>query len=546
MVPLCLLALAAAFGQQKEVPAPTIKRHAELVLVPAVVTQDGKPVRGLTAKDFNLLHDGQPELVEVFEEIDATPASVEPVPLPPRTVQNFVLADSRQDILILFLDYLNATWSSRARIQSFLADVTRQFSETHTSVSVFLLTRDRLIQLHSFTSDLGNLTKAIERWQSGLPASGERYANWASPFDRMGNVQTDAAIRAFDVPYGIPSLTAAEAAEMTADAMQQVGEAYRGFPGRKKLIWMSTGFPLPSGGALVQMSSSGITMAAKIAEQQKRAWEALSRANITVYPIDSNGVVNPDWEEKFSPQQSGIPIFVQPVTLEFPSNTPSLLALAEKTGGLVCTDFPSKCLGQALHDGTHYYMLGFYLRGNNKPGWHELKVNVKQAGADVRSRTGFAISEPHDKIPKKGKEEVDTALASPLDYTSIPLRLSWAVLPTQGKEVQFELALLSPPGGIALNPEDSRINLDYLAFVRPVGKTEGKTFPVTLTTWVSPDQQKTLATAGFRFRKTLALAPGRYEVRVLVRDNVARKMGTVSTIIDLTASPAPVSGTIRP
>jgi len=346
MVPLCFLALTVAFSQQKEAPAPTIKRHAELVLVPVIVTHEGKPVRGLTAKDFNLRHDGQPELVDVFEEIEATPAMVEPVPLPPRTVQNFVLADSHQDILILFLDYLNSTWSARARIQSFLADVVRQFSETHTPVSVFLLTRERLIQLHSFTSDLGNLTKAIERWQSGLPAAGERYGDWASPFDRMGSVQTGAAIRSFDVPYGIPSLTIEEAAKMTADAMQQVGEAYRGFPGRKKLIWMSTGFPLPAGGAFAQLSSAGINLAAKIAEQQKRAWEALGRANITVYPIDTNGVVNPDWEDKFSPQQSGVPLFVRPVKLEFPSNTPSLLALAEKTGGLVCTDFPNKCLGR--------------------------------------------------------------------------------------------------------------------------------------------------------------------------------------------------------
>jgi len=191
-------------------------------------------------------------------------------------------------------------------------------------------------------------------------------------------------------------------------------------------------------------------------------------------------------------------------------------------------------------------MLGFYLRGNNRPGWHELKVKVNQAGADVRSRTGFSISEAHDKIPKKGKEEVDAALASPLDYTSVPLHLGWSLLPPGSKEIQVELTLISPPGGIVINPENSRINLNYLAFVRPIGKTEGRTFPVTLTTWVSPDQQKIFATAGFRFRKTLALAPGRYEVRVLVRDNVARKMGTVSTIIDLTASPTPASGTIRP
>ncbi len=537
-VAICLLAFAPAIGQQKEPPTTTIKRRTELVLVPAVVTHDGKPVRGLTAKDFNLLHNGRPEKVEVFEAIDATPARVEPVSLPLRTVQNYATADSRQDVVILLFDYLNSSWSTRARIYSFVGAMARQFAGTHTPVSVFLLSQLGLFQLHSFTSDLGNLTKEIERWHSGLPAAAETIAIWSSPAAPTINAQTAAALHQLDVPYESMKLTPEEMAEMTLDAIQQISEAYRGIAGRKKLIWMSTGFPGPTLDSYSQVNSARLVSDFKVADKLERAWKSLSDTNIMVFPIDSNGVVNPSWEGRFSPQNSGAEELMRPVSVEAPSNTPSLIAVAEKTGGRNCTDIPTKCVEQALADGTHYYILGFYLHGENRPGWHKLKINVKQSDSVVRSRNGFVVAEAASKIATTAKEEVDTALASPLDYTSVPLQLSWSILSALGKQTQVEFVLVSPPGGIAVSPDDSRINLYYLAFVRPVGKTEGRTFPVTLTTWISPDQQKILAASGFRFRKQVALAPGRYEVRVLLRDNLARKMGTVSTIIDLSAPPS--------
>ena len=138
--------------------------------------------------------------------------------------------------------------------------------------------------------------------------------------------------------------------------------------------------------------------------------------------------------------------------------------------------------------------------------------------------------------PSSDKDEVLTALFSPLDYTSIPLRLSWSALPAPDKEIQVELALVSPPGGVTVDPGDSRVNLDYMAFIVPVGKTEGRTFPVTLTNQLDPKALSNFLTSGFRFRKQFALAPGRYAVRVFLRDNLARKTGTVSTLIDISAA----------
>jgi len=541
---LCLFAFAPAIGQQKEAPPPTIKRKAELVLIPAVVTLDGKPVMGLQVGDFVLLHNGKPEKVELFEVFDSTPAKVAPVALPPRTVQNFAPADNRQEVIILFLDYLNGTWSTRERIRSYVADFSRQFVAAKTPISVFLLTRDQLIQLHSFASDLGNLTQAIERWQSGKPSTTESYKNWASPFDPTSGAQRDAALNMLDVllldPLDPPVFLMdrlREQAQMTSEAIQQIAEAYRGIPGRKKLIWMSTGFPGAAADAFADINFDRVQFDSKVAEKLAAAWKSLSNSNIVVYPIDANGVVNPSWDSKFSAENAGSAQFMRPASKESPTNTPSLLAIAERTGGNVCTTLPTDCIKTILDDGTHYYLLGFYLHGDNKPGWHKLKVNVNRPKAFVRSRDGFVIDPPQKPKPAVDREEVLTALGAPLDYTSVPLRLTWSILSAQGKDTLVELALFSPPGGIAVSTENPEINVDYLAFIRLVGKTEGRTIPATLVNKLSPAQQEDFAFGGFRFRRQIPLAPGRYEVRVFLRDNVAQKIGTVSTIVDLSIAP---------
>ena len=80
------MALPAA-GQQSQ---PPFKSQAELVLVPAVITEHDQPVHGLTARDFTLRDNGKPVSIAVFEEVNAIPARFDNLALPPNVTQNFV------------------------------------------------------------------------------------------------------------------------------------------------------------------------------------------------------------------------------------------------------------------------------------------------------------------------------------------------------------------------------------------------------------------------------------------------------------------------
>ena len=65
------------------------------------------------------------------------------------------------------------------------------------------------------------------------------------------------------------------------------------------------------------------------------------------------------------------------------------------------------------------------------------------------------------------------------------------------------------------------------------GKKTGDSLPQSIVTKPDAKQQEMLARNGFSYRRRLALPPGRYGIRFLVRDNVTGKIGTVSTLVNV-------------
>jgi hypothetical protein len=237
-------------------------------------------------------------------------------------------------------------------------------------------------------------------------------------------------------------------------------------------------------------------------------------------------------------------------------HTLSMQEVAQKTGGENCTDLPVRCLKRVQADANEYYVLGFYLAKDAKPGWHSVKVEAKQPGLSLRARDGFSVEPKRiagrpapkpasvQKVsaaintggtpkaePAYVRDEVLTALAAPVDYTGIPLKLRWNVSGTGADPRKVELLLSSPAGGITVDPQDPTMNIDLLAFVRESGNVAGNSFPESLVKKLAPQEQRRLASAGFAFRKVLTLPAGRYGLRILLRDNTTHKIGTVSAYL---------------
>ncbi len=74
----------------------------------------------------------------------------------------------------------------------------------------------------------------------------------------------------------------------TLEALREIGEAFTGIPGRKSIVWATGGFPFEIDDAnAFGARDRGLLPA------YERAWSALNRANIALYPLDVEELVNP-------------------------------------------------------------------------------------------------------------------------------------------------------------------------------------------------------------------------------------------------------------
>ena len=111
---LSILALATAAsvapnGQQPPTPEPqppVFRTEANYVRVDAFPTKDGRPVHGLTAKDFEILEDGVPQNIASFEHVVIEVGTPPEARVEPNSVREGerMAANPRNRVFVVFLD----------------------------------------------------------------------------------------------------------------------------------------------------------------------------------------------------------------------------------------------------------------------------------------------------------------------------------------------------------------------------------------------------------------------------------------------------------
>ncbi|MGH9331313.1 MAG: VWA domain-containing protein, partial [Vicinamibacterales bacterium] len=97
----CTVATLAA--QQ---PRPTFRTEANFVRVDVYPTRDGVPVADLTAADFEVVEDGDPQKIETFEHVVVRPAGPQETRAEPDSQRqgNQMAEDPRARVFVIFLD----------------------------------------------------------------------------------------------------------------------------------------------------------------------------------------------------------------------------------------------------------------------------------------------------------------------------------------------------------------------------------------------------------------------------------------------------------
>jgi hypothetical protein len=259
----------------------------------------------------------------------------------------------------------------------------------------------------------------------------------------------------------------------------------------------------------------------------------LNTANIAVYPVDARGLINTDFQV-IDPSMKNSPTVAQRevAILRNRDIKATFESLAASTGGKPCYERSdlSGCFKEALEDERDYYMLGYYInRQKLQPGWHKISVKIAEKGASVRSRNGFLVT----KFTEEQAKELDLGLesGSRLVNPGLPFRGRWTGATPKGDKKAESLELKIPGSAGLVGPEQKTLNLEIAALARKPDGSVAAQFAQHIERNLTPEAVAAIQREGITYRNVLQLPPGKYLVRIVVRDNNTARMGSLSTLL---------------
>jgi hypothetical protein len=187
----------------------------------------------------------------------------------------------------------------------------------------------------------------------------------------------------------------------------------------------------------------------------------------------------------------------------------------------------------AVHDSTQYYLLGYYLdSADTKSGWRKLSVKVKREHVSVRARSGFFVTSTANAPQTSESDDITAALRSPWDYTSLALSGRWETTEVgheQGKKRVHYVVLLAPDAGIVDTSEKNHIALDLVVSARTVdGQQVAPLVQKKIDLHATPQLEEEIRQKGLALKGVVEVSPGEYNVRMVVRDSLSGRVGSVS------------------
>ncbi len=494
-------ARAQSRSQQPTEQMPTFTSRTELVLVPVIVRNHGQSVSGLKKEQFTIQDEGKPRDVASFEEVATSTA---PLPAPKRTAVEFsnYVSDPQaaRRLTIILLDLLHTPYLKQQRARKYLLKYLSTHVSANEPTALLVLNRYGLRQVHSFSTTTKVLLDAV----NGVQSETQTLAADPEVMAEMG------ALR--QAVFGVGSfeeMRQQSMSESALDTFTAIAQSYAGIPGRKALIWISGGFPFPN-----PMSTYGMD---RIHSMQS-TWKALNGANVAVYPVDVNGLL-----------ASAFPIpFLGAATHD------TFRDIADATGGRACINNNdiAQCIERSVNDAAAYYLLGFYVpAGDRTPGWHRIKVKLNAKYSDLRYREGYLSG---GTTVNYRAALVNGLFYSPLDFTALSIDVAITGIENagDGRKVKFNITV--PPNSLSVDRDQNNLmELRYSLVVFDSRNISVGQQTHTLHGNPKPETLATIMQQGLTHPWDIDVAPGKYQFKWIVTDNLSGRWGSVTAIVDV-------------
>ena len=349
------------------------KSTTRLIQVNVIVRHKGQPVTDLKKEDFRLMDNGKEQTISTFSVESSNGKLPEsPVKLPPGVYTNKLMAKpgTPQSVTVILLDMQNTSArgvGTAMQQQLFARQQVVKYLQTirpEDRVGVYLLTGAGLKVLHDYTTDSTGLLRALNAYGDGktLPdVSQDENMSFGTDMVSLGNWVTTGATGMQRDFYMVDRI------QGTLKVIEFIANHLSSLPGRKNLIWVSTGFPLQIGYNSIHEMNDPSRIQQTFGDEVTRTVKAVNDANVAIYPVDSRGLTT---DARFSAENQKInlkPKLSMGSTVE---NQQTMEELASRTGGKAFynTNDLKKAIHDAIDDASTTYTLGFYPKDEEYDG----------------------------------------------------------------------------------------------------------------------------------------------------------------------------------
>jgi VWFA-related protein len=526
------IGLAQQPQPQTQTPQATFKATTRLIVQSVFVKdKDGKPIEGLTAKDFVITEDGQPQDIAFVEyqrlaTESAPPDPQAPVPLtakPATTVTTAAPAvltgissppsgDIRyQDKRLLVLYFDGSSMGPADQIRAYsnaLKFIDTQMTKSDL-IAIMAFQNGAVSVKNDFTNEKEKLREVI-----GILIYGDDQNNDGIPDHPEGTAfgQNDAEFNIFNTDRQLA-------------ALQTAVNMLKGLPEQKTLLYFASGLRLNGADNQAQLRATV---------------NAAIRANVTLNPIDARGLVAlPPLGDATQRSPGGLAMFTGGMANQMMNNfqrsQDTLYALAKDTGGKAMFDYNDLSLGivQAAQAVTSYYIIGYYSTHLATDGkYRRVKVslnNTQYASAALTFRQGYYGDKSFGNFSASDKErQLEDALMLDNPVTEITIALETNFFKLNSAEYFVPVAVKIPGSELALAKRRGALRtlIDFIGEVKDDNGYTIQNMRDKLDIPLDKETAEKLATSPIQYYTGFTLLPGKYVIKLLARDNETGRIGT--------------------
>jgi VWFA-related protein len=546
---VCLVCSLAAFAfpgpqQPQQQPQPEAQRRPTFAVEAAMVVVDvtvrdrqGKLVDDLKKEEFKVYEDNVPQNIVTFaaEKVEigpppapatlaGAPGAAKP-PAPPAPVINLGLNPDQpprkedlagKRLVILFFDLSSLGTEDLVRSVDTAYDfiVKQTGPQDLMAVATYSST---LALVQDFTNDHDLLLKTLK----GLTStdSGDAAAEDLSDADTSDDVFVPDTVQ-----FNIFNT------DRRMSAVETLAKMYREFHERKSLIYFSSG-----------VTTTGVENNAQIRSTVDNA----NRSNMSIYTVDSRGLVALPPGGNASQRSGGRAMFTGAAMMRqrsnFSSSQETLTTLSHDTGGQAFTDSNdlSLALKQVQQDTHMYYVLGYFTSNPKEDGkYRKIRIEVTRPNVKIEHRPGYFASKAFNQLNQQERDlQLTQALSVERPFSDVPVILQADYFRKDNSTTLVPISIELDGDGLKF--EDKGANREgKFEFVAQVTDARGRVTGVArdaVQVRLPAEKAEKIKAGGIFYSTGFQLRPGDYKLKFLVRDNTTGKLGGFEQPINVPA-----------